>query len=341
MTVVLSLLEASDCQEDLPSDQTDPLPVSLGAGGLRVGGRASSPDAARNQPDPLQTPDQPTPRDASLQPSVVIQPADQQAAAIQAIADQLAKMQKEAQDFHATAARDREADCQEMLRRTATARPPTPGTSQQDPPQSSSRLPYPPADFGVPARQPPPYLHPGLWRALPLSGHPHPGSPGSTSGHLLPDGDETFLDFIPPQFAMPSASIREEQLSRGRLDPQLLQQFADPASAFRADAHSLKQANLILRGVGLANPATTGGLNQKASDNPPPPPLSAKWPHKKVWLAKTGHWADTTICPWNNSCKNHTLDGTLMLHCCAYCFKHGKHWYTHQETTCQRRGGMA
>ena len=88
---------------------------------------------------------------------------------------------------------------------------------------------------------------------------------------------------------MPSNSAGEEQLRRAGLDPHLLQQMADPASALRADAHSSKQANLILRGVGLADPATTGGLTQKATDIPP---LTAQWPHKKVWLAKTGHWAE-------------------------------------------------
>ena len=101
----------------------------------------SSPDAAHNQPDPPQMPDQTAPRDATLQPSVVIQPADQQAAAIQAIADQLARMQKEARDFQATTAKDREADRQEMLRRTAMVRSPTPGPSHQD--QDVSRL-HPP-----------------------------------------------------------------------------------------------------------------------------------------------------------------------------------------------------
>ena len=65
--------------------------------------------------------------------------------------------------------------------------------------------------------------------------------------------------------------------------------MADPASALRADGHSSKQANFILRGVGLADLATTGGLTQKATDNPP---LTAQWRHKKVWLAKTGHWAE-------------------------------------------------
>ena len=111
----------------------------------------------------------------------------------------------------------------------------------------------------------------------------------SGSTDLLPDGEELFSDFCPPQFAVPSNSAREEQLRRAGLDPHLLQQMADPASALRADAHSSKQAKFILRGVGLADPATTSGLTQKATDNPP---LTAQWPHKKVWLAKTGHWAE-------------------------------------------------
>ena len=110
-----------------------------------------------------------------------------------------------------------------------------------------------------------------------------------TGADLLQDGEETFAEFCPPQFTVPTQSIGKEQLRRPGLDTQLLQQVADPASALRADAHSSKQANLILRGVGLADPSTKGGLNQKASDNPP---LTAHWPHKKVWLAKTGHWAE-------------------------------------------------
>ena len=63
-------------------------------------------------------------------------------------------MQQDARNFQATAAKDREADRQEMLRRTAAPQP-TPGTSHLEPPHL--RLPYPPADFGVQARQLPPY----------------------------------------------------------------------------------------------------------------------------------------------------------------------------------------
>ena len=39
----------------------------------------------------------------------------------------------------------------------------------------------------------------------------------------------------------------------------------------------------------MTDPASTGGLSQKPTDNPP---FTAQWPHKKVWLAKTGHWAE-------------------------------------------------
>ena len=221
---------------------------------------------------------------------VVIQPADQQAATIQAIADQLQKMQPDAREFQVTAARGTEFDRQEMLRRTEAVRPPGPGPSHEEQPQATLRLPYPPPDFVSAPRRPPPYPTQGYG----MPSHQHPTRTNQTTGpalatDLLPDSDETFQDFITPQFAFPCNSIGEEQLRKAGLDPKLLQQAADPASALRTDAHSSKQANLILRGVGLAVLATTGALPQKVSDNPP---LTAQWPHKKVWLAKTGHWAD-------------------------------------------------
>ena len=141
-----------------------PPPPKRGRGGRRGRGRGgrtahqrddspAPPDAGQNQPDPPQTPEPPAPRAASMQPSVVIQPADKQAAAIQAISDQLARMQQEARNVQAAAARDREADRQEMIRRTTTARPtasvPTQGPSHTGPstreqPHTTSRLPYPP-----------------------------------------------------------------------------------------------------------------------------------------------------------------------------------------------------
>ena len=225
-------------------------------------------------------------------------------------------MQQEARDYQAAAARDREADRQEMLRRTAATQP-APGPSHPDvalrPPPSASQ-----ESFRATASQPTPGPSPedpslSRYRQLLAAGgntatQPAPSSTqgraalttahvrdrlataaanGSPGPDILPDGDESFSDFTPPQFAVPTHSIGEEQLRRAGLDPQLLQQMSDPATALRADANSAQQAHLILRGAGMTDQAATGGCSQKPSDNPP---LTAQWPHKKVWLAKTGHW---------------------------------------------------
>ena len=255
-------------------------------------------DAAQDQPDLPH-------RDSGTQPPCALQPVDPQVAAIQAIADQLTRMQQEAKAYQAAAARDQEADRQEMLRRTAAAQP-APGPSQPD--LALTRPPFPPANsghelrrttaaqsapgpsredsaqprhrqlpaaYGAPATQPAPPSTQGF--VAPAATHTRDRPAAATASALpngppgpdiLPDGDETFTDFVPPQFAIPTHSIGEEQLRRAGLDPQLLQQMADPAAALRADAHSSQQANLILRGVGLADSATTGGLTQKPSDNP-------------------------------------------------------------------------
>ena len=90
----------------------------------------------------------------------------------------------------------------------------------------------------------------------------------SGSTDLLPDGEEPFSDFCPPQFAVPANSAGEEQLRRAGLDPHLLQQMADPASALRADAHSSKQANLILRGVGAGRPGNHRWVNPEGHRQP-------------------------------------------------------------------------
>ena len=105
-----------------------------------------SPEAtfhAQDQPDSPHSSICVTPRDSGRQPPPSTQPADPQVAAIQAIADQLARMQQEASDYQAAAARDREADRQEMLRRTAATQP-APGPSHPDvaltrPPPSASQ----------------------------------------------------------------------------------------------------------------------------------------------------------------------------------------------------------
>ena len=39
--------------------------------------------------------------------------------------------------------------------------------------------------------------------------------------------------------------------------------------------------------------------------------------------------------------KNHTIDGTKMLHICSYCFEHGNRRHHHQESACHKRGGKA
>ena len=114
-----------------------PPPPKRGRGGRRGRGRGgrtahqrddspAPPDAAQNQPDPPQTLEPPAPRASSMHPG----PPVIQAAAIQAFSDQLARMQQEARNFQAAAARDREADQQEMIRRTTTARPTASDPSQ-------------------------------------------------------------------------------------------------------------------------------------------------------------------------------------------------------------------
>ena len=87
-----------------------PPPPKRGRGGRQCRGRGgktahqhdqspAAPDAAQNQPDPPQSPDRPTSRDPGIQPLVVLQPADCQAAAIQAIIDQIARMQQDTKAF--------------------------------------------------------------------------------------------------------------------------------------------------------------------------------------------------------------------------------------------------
>ena len=134
-----------------------------------------------------------------MQPPPSTQPADPQVAAIQAITDQLARMQQEARNYQASAARDREADRQEMLRRTAATQPapgpshldvssmspthpppsasqesrratagqPAPGTSQEDPALSRYRQLL--AACGAPATQPAPPRPKDVPPRLPLT----------------------------------------------------------------------------------------------------------------------------------------------------------------------------
>ena len=66
--------------------------------------------------------------------------------------------------------------------------------------------------------------------------------------------------------------------TEGQPGPPAPQAGGGPSSN---NAQSSKQANLLLRGVGLADPATTGGLHQKVFDNPP---LAAQWPLRKALI---------------------------------------------------------
>ena len=108
------------------------------------------------------------------------------------------------------------------LRRTTAAQP-APGPSHEDTAQPRHR--QLPAASGAPATQPAPPSTQGYsataathtrdrLAAAPASAQPT-GPPGSD---ILPDGDETFADFVPPQFAVPTHSIGEEQLRRAGLD---------------------------------------------------------------------------------------------------------------------------
>ena len=129
-------------------------------------------------------------------------------------------MQKDAHEFQATATKDMETDRQEMLRRKAMVRPPAPGPSHQEQPQPTLRLPSPPPNFVSSTRRSPPYPTQGYGvpshpQPTHIQGHPAPPQatqPTRSSGttDLLPDGDEMFQDFIPPQFAVPSTSIGKE-----------------------------------------------------------------------------------------------------------------------------------
>ena len=115
--------------------------------------RHQSPEAsfdAQDQPDSPHSSACSTPRNSGMQPPPATQLVVPQVAAIQAIADQLARMQQEARDYQAAAARDREADRQEMLRRTAATQP-APGPSHPD--VALARLPHPPPSASQESRR--------------------------------------------------------------------------------------------------------------------------------------------------------------------------------------------
>ena len=197
-------------------------------------------------------------------------PADRQAAAIQAIADQLPKMQQDANDFQAAAAKDREADWQEMLRWTAVPQPTPDPVTRSHPCR------------GFPIHQPTSGSQPGSFlRTLPratahLLSH-RPPAPRDTQCHHQASPPDllaqtsyqigirpTRISALHSLLFLPNPSVKSTSgdlgwtpsfCSKWQNPPQLCVKIPTPQS--------------ILRGVGLADPSTTGGLNQKASDNPP------------------------------------------------------------------------
>ena len=96
-----------------PPPSRDEVVPEAEAGGARQ--PTSMTRAPQPQTQPRTNPTHHRVQGPGMQPSVVLQPADRQAAAIQAIVDQLARMQQDAKAFQEAAARDREADRQEML----------------------------------------------------------------------------------------------------------------------------------------------------------------------------------------------------------------------------------
>ena len=213
--------------------------------------RRQSPEAsfdAQDQPDSAHSSICFTPRDSGRQPPPSTQPADPQVAAIQAIADQLARMQQEARDYQAAAARDREADRQEMLSRTAATQPapgpshpdvaptrpppsasqesrratasqPTPGPSQEDPTLSRYRQIL--AACGTPA----PSSTQG--RAAPTAAHSRDrlaaaAANGPPGPDILPDGDELFSDFTPPTVRRSDTLHRRGTAQESRIGPTAL-----------------------------------------------------------------------------------------------------------------------
>ena len=189
----------------------------VGSKGKKAPPRRQSPEVSFDAQDQPESPHRSicvTPRDSGRQPPPSTQPADPQVAA---------RMQQEARDYQAAAARDREADRQEMLLRTAASQP-APGPSHPDvaltrPPPSASQESLR-ATASQPSQEDPSLSR---YRQLGAAGgttatQPAPSSTqgraaltaaqvrdrlaaanGPPGPDILPDGDESFSDFTPPR----------------------------------------------------------------------------------------------------------------------------------------------
>ena len=186
-------------------------------------------------------------------------------------------MQQEARDYQAAATRDREADRQEMLRRTAATQPapgpshqdvaptrpppsasqesrratasqPTPGPSQEDPTLSRYRQLL--AAGGTPATQPAPSSTQG--RAAPTAAHSRDrlaaaAANGPPGPDILPDGDEIVQQFHPPTVRSSDTLNRRGTAQESRIGP----------AAFAADVRPSRSLE---------------GRHQLSAAGPPHPP---------------------------------------------------------------------
>ena len=212
-------------------------------------------DATQDQPDSPHSPACPAPRDSGMQPPCAPQPVDPQVAAIQAIADQLTRMQQEAKAYQAAEARDREADCQDMLRRTAAAQP-APGPSHPD--LALTRPPYPPANSGhelrrTTAAQPAPGPSPGTGNFQPPLG-PQPHS------RLLPRPKD-----MPPRLPpTPETALLQQQPQHSPPDLQAQTSCrTGPASPMQPGLHRPTSGPAYLRRQGSIRP--TKGIGQDSA----------------------------------------------------------------------------
>ena len=192
---------------------------------------------------------------------------------------------------------------------------------------------------------------------------------------LLPDGDETFTDFCPPQFAVPAQSIGPQQFVQGYLEIVLPPIPVGPSTKV-ARAHigylqimmrdtssspwhlvcsTHKQILLMVEHKQLKWEDTAtrnsiqaaqlllakeGAIQAKFLGLPDKPSAKAgkKKQQVKEEAGKPCNSYNTGACTHQ---KSHTLDGSTLLHICSYCFKHGNHRFYQQESACNRRGGKA
>ena len=302
-----------------------------------------------------------TPRDSGRQPPPSTQPADPQLAAIQAIADQLARMQQEARDYQAAAARDREADRQEMLRRTAATQP-APGPSHPD---AALTGPPPSESLRATASQPTPgpsQEDPSLsrYRQLladnpPLTAQwPHKKVWLAKTRHWAEYDHLTVEQFVQGYIEIVLPTIPQgpaTQIARDHIR-YLQQMMRDTSSApwhlirsthkqilLMVEHKQLKWENAAARDTIRAAQlliAKEEAIQAKLSNLPAKSTNTGNKPQPKE--AKPCQSFNNGTC---THLKDHDIDGTRFLHVCSQCFKHRKQRHRHQVSACHKKGGKA